>query len=298
MGDVFQRFENLLLKPPEEMEAPPPIPTKAELAAIEQQSAPKAPPKKRGRPKGSKSKSKTPTSSQADPQELDLYKEELARQQYGGEEELYPPSQEQYESIEYPEEHYQEPSRKPKNSTIVLASELKREYISDIQRWQQSDDMELLDRFTEKELLAMPDSDVVALYKDWLGQHSKEKLVDAVKSLIINQGLGVVEAINKDLNTSYKKGEPMTGLTKRFAQINLHSPTSLTKAAQEDTDFNKNLRIVLHYYLPETSLPPEVLLGLSAIGLVGGVYAKNKAYDNDEEAAEAVIEQPVNYNIK
>lgn len=168
-----------------------------------------------------------------------------------------------------------EKKKRKKNSTPVRADELKTKYIANILKFQSEDKMHIIDHWDEEELKTQPDDDVLDLFEEWKELLGKKTIVMAAKDMIIGTGLPFLEDINRQCMNKRNEGMDLGMIGNYVAEQNIFYPYSLAKTAQSNKSFNDALEVILYKYLPATQIPPELLLGISFIGMYREVNKNN-----------------------
>lgn len=249
---------------PENLTAPPVIPTEKEKQQKEKV------PKRRGRPP----KPKTPTPSEAD-KERDLFFNKLINEPLEMDEE----KADEEEEEERPKKGKSR-NRVPKSSTPVRASALKSSYVERILAYQSEDKYNIIEHFEKEELLDMPDEEVAALFDDWKSQKGKVSVVKAFQTIIMSFLPGL-ERYNAYCLEKKAAGKEELGKIESYAaSVNIAYPLSLTKELKENELFQESLEVVLMKYLPVDGsgiMPAELMLGFSFASVFGSVTSLNAA---------------------
>jgi len=168
-----------------------------------------------------------------------------------------------------------EKKKRKKNSTPVRADELKSKYIGHIMKFQEDDKMHLIDHWDPEELKNQPDDDVLDLFEEWKELLGKKTIVEAAKDMIIGTGLPFLEDLNRQCMNKRNEGKDLGMVGNYIAEQNIFYPYSLAKTAHNNKTFNQALEVILYKYLPATQIPPELLLGISFIGMYREVNKNN-----------------------
>lgn len=175
--------------------------------------------------------------------------------------------------------------KRKKNSTPVAADKLKGRYIANIMKFQAEDKMHLIDHWDEEELKTQPDDDVLDLFEEWKELLGKKSIVEAAKGFILEVMLPGAEDLNKELMKKKAEGKNLGFIGNYAADINIFHPVSLSETAKRNKVFQDALEVVLYKYLPATQIPPELLLGISFIGMYKEVNRINQEEMIKEEKA-------------